>query len=812
MNSKSSVPKTSHNSSRHQSFGRIQEWIQTETGIEGHSEFARFRISVFQEGIIRIQASRFDSFESNPYSVISEPAQVDFSIEQKGNQLEISTTLIALNLDLDNFSISFFDRNGNLLNADDTLGTAWIGSEVTAYKQVQEHERFIGLGEKTGNLDRSGRAYTNWNTDYFGYGIGDDPLYMSIPFYIGVHDKGAYGIYFDNTHKSVFNFGASNNRFVYFSAEDGDLDYYYIFQPSVAEIIKAYTSLTGRMQMPPKWALGFQQCRYSYYPDSEVYTVAQTFRDKKMPADVIYLDIHHMEGYKVFTFDGEKFSDPKAMISRLKEKGFKVVVIMDPGIKTQRDYFPFEEGLEQDLFVKYPDGKIYEGQVWPGWCGFPDFTKAETRTWWAEKMAFYTEAGVDGFWTDMNEPASWGQFTPNLIEFEYEGEKASHRKARNIYGMQMARSAQEGAAFQNPDKRPFVLTRSGFAGIQRFAAAWTGDNVASEEHMLAGIRLVNSLGLSGVSFAGYDVGGFAGESTKSLFARWMSIGAFAPFYRAHSMINSNDAEPWAFGEEVEEISRNYMKLRYRFLPTIYSKFYLSSITGLPISESLAIQYPQDEKIYLTAYQNEYLFCDSLLVAPVESTKEITKVYLPEGDWYYLYTDKKYHGKGTIYKDCPLNYLPVFVKGGQMLTMQSDVEFTGQKTDGVLRIHVYKGEKGSEFLHYEDAGEGLEYLQGDFLKRTISYHPESNSLAFGTAEGSYSSDFKKLKIYFHGFDSASVTVDGALFPLKKEDFAFLERLTEFDPLPENEHPYFEIKDLPYLELDHSLSAFSITGLN
>ena len=811
MNTNSSDSKSSRNSARHQSFGRIKDWTKTSTGLEGKSEIASFRISVYQEGIMRIQASRFDSFESNPYSVISKPAQVDFSLVKKGNQVEISTSLVMLNLDLERFAISFFDRNGNLLNADDSLGTAWIGSEVTAYKQVQKDEKFIGLGEKTGNLDRSGRAYTNWNTDYFAYGVGDDPLYMSIPFYIGVHEKGAYGIFFDNTHKSVFNFGASTNRFIYFSAEDGDLDYYFIFQPSVAEIINSYTALTGRMQLPPKWALGFQQCRYSYYPDSEVYTVAQTFRDKRMPADVIYLDIHHMEAYKVFTFDGEKFTNPKAMIARLKEKGFKVVVIMDPGIKTQKGYNPFEEGMEKDLFVKYPDGKLYEGQVWPGWCAFPDFTNQETRSWWAEKMAFYTEAGVDGFWTDMNEPASWGQFTPNLIEFNYEGEKASHRKARNIYGMQMARSGQEGSVFQNPDKRPFVLTRSGFAGIQRFAAAWTGDNVASEEHMLAGIRLVNSLGLSGVSFSGYDVGGFAGESTKSLFARWMSIGAFAPFYRAHSMINSNDAEPWAFGEEVEEISRNYMNLRYRFLPTIYSKFYSSSLSGLPISESLAIQYPHDEKIYQTAFQNEYLFCNSLLVAPVESTKEITKVYLPEGDWYYLFTDKKHGGRDTIYQDCPLNYLPVYVIGGQLFTMQSDVEFTGQKTDGILRIHVYKGKKGSEFLHYEDAGEGMEYLNGDYFKRTICYNPDSDSLEFGTPEGNFRSDFNKLKIYFHGFDITSVSLDGERIQLKTEDFAFLERLTEFDPLPENEHPFFEIKNLPYLELDHMMSTFSINGI-
>lgn len=799
------------NSQRSQTFGKVTSWKFENQVLEGKSEFGKFRLTIFEDGILRVQASRFDEFESNPYSVIADPKTVQFDFLESGDFLEVQTQELRVRIELENFRLSFFDKSDNLLNSDDPLSISWIGTEVCNYKKVQKGEKFIGLGEKTGNLNRAGKAYTNWNTDYFAYGIGDDPLYLSIPFYMGVHEKGTYGIFLDNTHKTVFNFGASTNRFIYFSAEDGDLDYYFIHYPSPAEIIQAYTRLTGRMQMPPKWALGFQQCRYSYYPDSEVYAVAQGFRDKKMPADVIYLDIHHMEQYKVFTFDGEKFTDPKAMISRLKKKGFRVVVIMDPGIKTEKGYLPYSEGLENDLFVKYPDGEIYEAQVWPGWCAFPDFTKEETRTWWAEKMAFYTEAGVDGFWTDMNEPASWGQFTPNLIEFEFEGEKASHRKARNIYGMQMARSAQEGSVSQNPNLRPFVLTRSGFAGIQRYAAAWTGDNVASEEHMLAGIRLVNSLGLSGVSFSGYDVGGFAGEASKGLFARWMSIGAFAPFYRAHSMINTKDSEPWAFGEETEEISRNYMKLRYRLIPTLYSAFYESSQNGLPIAESLAVQYPQDETIYQSAFQNQYIFCKSFLVAPVESFREICKVYLPAGDWYYLYSDQKHSGKSIIYQDSPLNYLPVYVKAGQIFTMQSDVEHTGAKHDGILRIHVYQGGKGSEFLHYEDAGDGFEYLKEGFSKRKITYSAVKKSLYFSKVEGNYTSDFSKLRIYLHGFETTQVQVGGNTIQTEKKDYGFLGKLTEFDPLPEHDHPYYEIKGLAYIDLPNIPESFEITGL-
>jgi alpha-glucosidase len=812
MNESNTPTTNSRNSFRHQAFGKVLKWSKTPDGLSGSSDFANFKLTVFETGIVRVQASKFESFESNPYSVVVQPKSIDFDLEELEDKLILSTSILRIAINLQSFSLAFFDQNGKLLNQDDSFGLAWIGTEVTAYKKLQPNEKFIGLGEKTGNLNRFGNAYTHWNTDYFAYGVGDDPLYLSIPFYLGVHNQGHYGIFLDNTHKSLFNFGASNNRFASFSAEDGDMDYYFLHYPSISEIITAYTWLTGRMQMPPKWALGFQQCRYSYYPESEVYAVAQAFRDKKMPADVIYLDIHHMEAYKVFTFDGEKFPNPKALIARLKEKGFKVVIILDPGIKTEESYSPFREGLEQGLFVNYPDGKTYEAQVWPGWCAFPDFTKPATRSWWEEKMAFYTEAGVDGFWTDMNEPASWGQCTPNLLEFDFDGEKASHRKARNVFGMQMARSTQAGARKQAPKKRPFVLTRSGFAGIQRYAAAWTGDNVASEEHMLAGVRLVNSLGMSGVSFAGYDVGGFAGEASKGLFARWMSIAAFSPLYRAHSMINTKDAEPWAFGEEVEEISRNYLNFRYSLLPTIYSAFHQSTQNGLPLAASLAIHYPQDEAIYQTAFQNEYLFCDSFLVAPVESFREISKVYLPQGEWYYLYTDQKHQGGQVIYQDSPLNYLPAYVQAGKIFTQQSPTQHTGMAPDSTLILHLYRGSTGSTYTHYEDAGEGLDYLDGEFFSREIQYQPDNGSLKIEQAKGQQSSQYAKIRLFFHGFERLNPQVNGTKQDLKSTDFAFLDKLTEFDPLPDQVHPYFQIKQLPYIEFAHTAAELVINGLD
>lgn len=802
--------ESQHTSSRKNlPVGNVSHWNKIKHGINGSTDHSFFQLSVYDANTIRVQISREKEFSSNPYSVIKSPKDISFTIEQNETSIAIRTEKITCKVNLSPFYLTFFDKKGDLLNQDDpAFAVSWLGTEVTNYKKVQVDEKFIGLGEKTGGLNRAGSAYTNWNTDYFGYGVGDDPLYMSIPFYIGIHQNKAYGIFFDNTHKTIFNFGASNNRFIYYSADDGDMDYYFFHEEKVADIITAYCKLTGTMELPPLWSLGFQQCRYSYYPDSEVLTLAKTFRDKDMPADVIYLDIHHMDKYKVFTFDPVKFADPKGMIEQLKAMGFRVVIIMDPGVKTEETYLPYKEGLEKDLFVKYPDGAIYEGQVWPGWCAFPDFTMEETRKWWGEQMAFYKDAGVDGYWTDMNEPASWGQFTPNLIEFSYEGEGVSHRKARNVYGFQMARSAKEGAELQNPTERAFVLTRAGFSGIQRYAAAWTGDNVASDEHMLAGIRLVNSLGLSGVSFAGYDVGGFAGEASKGLFARWMSIAAFAPFYRAHSMINSNDAEPWAFGEEVEEISRNYMKLRYRLLPTLYSSFKQSTETGLPISKSLAIDYPFDSKVYESLFQNQYLFCDQLLVAPVESFKEITKVYLPEGQWYYMFDDRKYEGNQVIYQDCPLNYLPVYVKASAILALQSDISSTAQSHDGILHLHVYDGENSNEYLHYEDDGISKNYLNGDYHSRKITWQPQSGALVIEKCEGNRKSTFSDIIVYFHGKNISTAKVNNESASVISQNVAFLGKLTEFDPLPEYLHPYYDIKNVASIRLKNDSKTIHI----
>ncbi|WP_226388849.1 glycoside hydrolase family 31 protein [Penaeicola halotolerans] len=789
------ITKTIPKDGDHIAVGGLIHFDTLPHGIIGTTENCQFSISLYASSIFRIRISRKDTFDQNPYAVVVSPTDDLFELQETSDKLILSTDTIDLHVSKYPVRFSFYTKDGQLINQDDpAFGTSWQGTEVSTYKSLQAGERFIGLGEKTGNLDRAGKAYTNWNTDFFAYGVDADPLYLSIPFYIGIHSGLSYGIFFDNTHKSIFNFGASNRRFSYFSAEDGDMDYYFIHEAEVKDIISAYTYLTGKIELPPKWALGYQQCRYSYYPDSEVLNVARTFRDKDLPADVIYLDIHHMEGYKVFTFDEQRFPNPKKLTEKLAEMGFKVAVIVDPGVKVQNGYAPYEEGKAKDLFVKYPDGEDYEAEVWPGWCNLPDFTKAETRDWWSEWMKFYTDRGIRGFWNDMNEPASWGQHTPNLIEFDFDGQKTSHRKARNIYGQNMVKSTVEGAK-KHLNERPLMLTRSGYAGIQRYTAVWTGDNVASDEHMLAGIRLLNSMGLSGIPFTGYDVGGFCGHASPSLFARWMSIATFSPFFRGHSMINSPDSEPWAFGEEVEEISRNYLKLRYKLIPYIYSTLYESSQNGLPVVRSLAITDTHDAKVYDPAYQNQYLFGHGILVAPVESTKEITKVYLPKGEWYYLFNDQAYKGSQEAYVDCPISHLPVFVKGSSIIPIQSDVKHLDEKPSETLELHLYQGSQTNEFVLYEDDGTSYDFKKGAFHKRTLRYDSANSQLVFKPSLGDMDTHFKEVKLYLHGFDLDSVRVNDIRVNVQKVNYAFIQQISQFDPLPENTNLHHEIKGLP-----------------
>ena len=782
--------------------GNLVKWEAKDDKLYLWIENAEARIQFPAAGVARVQVKKPDEeFLDSTYS-IPHHGQISFDVIESDENLEITLPELQIHIHKTPVRIDFFNEAGELLCADDpSFGIAWQGTEVSNYKILQDGERFLGMGEKTGPLDRRGNFYTHWNSDQFGYGGETDPLYFSCPFYIGLAHDRFYGIFLDNTYESRFNFGASNDRFSFFQSAGGQLNYYFFAGTNPAEIVKQYTSLTGREELPPLWSLGYQQCRYSYYPAHELMQVARTFREKKIPADVLYLDIHYMDHYKVFTWHPERFQNPAKMLAELKEMGFRVVVILDPGIKIEEGYEAYESGKGENVFITYPDKSLYRGQAWPGWCHFPDFTQKSSRSWWSGKVAKLAQTGVSGFWNDMNEPAVWGKHFPDLAQFSFENKETTHKEAHNVYGMQMSRATYEGARQGLNNQRPFVLTRAGFSGSQRYARVWTGDNVSNDEHIFVGCRLVNAMGLSGLSFTGNDIGGFIGESNPRLFMRWIALGAFHPLFRGHTMVNSRDAEPWAFGEEAEEVARNYISLRYRMLSYLYSLHFEASNTGLPPVRSLAFYFSSEWKIFQSPYDSQFLLGESLLIRPVASNDELVKVYLPAGKWYDLFTDKIYEGSEEHIIETPIDKLPVFARGGHLFTLQPQRQFTAQKVDGPLEIHLYAGEESQKYIHYEDDGVSYDYQEKKHLQLELDWNGPEQRLSLKPLEKGFKSPYQKLKIFLHGIDPQRVKMNEKEVRIQQMDYRFVEPISNFDPWEwEKEDPKI-IKNLPFVEIPY-----------
>ena len=675
---------TNYSQSQFQFAGNISTAKAESNSVEFQLSNCLLNIYIIDQNIIRFRYTNRKEFSKSPsYAVIyQQPERPKFEFKEEKDKFVLTTNELIVHIQKNPCRISTYDKQMNLLNADEeSFGVSFDNDEVRCHKKLFTDERFFGLGEKANeSLIKNGEQYTMWNTDYYGYTGRQEPIYVSIPFFMGLRDHKAYGIFFDNTYKSYFNMGASNNRFYWFGADNGEMDYYFIYGPEFKRVISDYTKLTGRMELPPMWALGYQQSRWSYYPESTVRSIAKNFRSKNIPCDVIYLDIHYMDGYRVFTWDKTRFPNPPQMLSDLKKDGFKIIPIIDPGVKADPNYFAAQEGLQNDLFVKYPDGIPYQGEVWPSWAYFPDFTKKETRDWWGEKLSVFLNQGVEGFWNDMNEPAVWGGGNvPDIVQYYDNGLMSNHKKIKNVYALEMAKATRNGLK-KFSEQRHFILSRAGFAGIQRYSANWTGDNVSSDEHLRLACVMPQNVGLSGQPFIGSDVGGFmGGEPTNEMYIRWMQLGAFTPFFRGHSAIDTKSREPFAFNETVEEFSRQAIQLRYKLIPFWYNEFYNSARTGLPIMRSMFVNYQNDENCYSRNAQYQFMIGENLLVAPVVNSTESTKrLYLPEGKWYDWINNKVVNGGEWKIFEVPLNKIALYIKEGGMIPMQEVQNYIGEK--------------------------------------------------------------------------------------------------------------------------------------
>ncbi len=552
---------------------------------------------------------------------------------RQGDTIHLKTDGLDVSLLLHPLHLRFADRDGRILNEDAKKGIAWSGKEVRVWKVMPPSERYLGFGEKPGLLDRRETHMTMWNTDIPGYTADTDPLYQTIPFFYGLTENALYGIFFDSPYRSSFDMGKESRSEYSFGAEDGDLTYYFFTGSSPSEILGQFTTLVGTMPLPPKWSLGYQQSRWSYTPESRVREVASRFRSLRIPCDVLYLDIDYMDGYRIFTWNGTAFPEPRKLLGDLSADGFKTVVIVDPGIKVDTAYQAFRSGLAGNHFVRRHDETLFVGNVWPGPCAFPDFSNSAARTWWGKQFGPLLADGVRGWWTDMNEPSVFNtpqKTMPLDNSHRPDSGPAEHAAIHNVYGMLMTRATYDGVRSLAPDRRPFVLTRASYAGGQRYAAAWTGDNVASWEHLKMALTMCLNMSVSGQPFVGADIGGFIGMPTPELFARWLQLGVFTPLMRAHSVINEHNKEPWEYGDRWTAINRATIELRYRLLPYIYTVMEQASRTGSPAMRPVAFAAPHHGTRWT---REEYFFGDDLFVAPVLREAQTSRaVTLPEGTW------------------------------------------------------------------------------------------------------------------------------------------------------------------------------------
>jgi alpha-glucosidase len=575
---------------------------------------------------------------------------------------------------------------------------------ASAYLDVPQGTSLYGGGEVTGPLLRNGQSIKLWNTDSGAYSVDNGKrLYQSHPWVMGVRPDGtSFGILFDTPYKAKL---TTTDERINFETEGELFRIFVIDRESPQAVIKGLAELIGTMPMVPRWALGYQQCRFSYTPASRVIEVADTFRIKRIPCDVIWMDIDYMDGYRIFTFNPQTFPDPAALNRDLHIRGFHSAWMIDPGAKVDSTYFVYKSGTANDVWVKTAQGKEFHGDAWPGACAFPDFTQPKTVRWWADLYKDFLDKGVDGVWNDVNEPQISNTPTGTMPEDNKHlgGDKipaGPHLKYHNVYGYLMVKASREGIMKARPQNRPFILTRSNFLGGQRFAATWTGDNASWESHMTMSVPMILTLGLSGQPFSGADVGGFLFNPDADLFGRWMALGAFYPFSRGHACAGTINKEPWAFGQKVEDVSRMALERRYVLLPYYYTLLHEASETGMPIMRPVFFADPKDT--LLRAEEQAFLIGENLLVVPEWAQNPA----LPKGIWRNL---------SLIPGDDKDSYqAKLKIRGGAIIPTGKIIQNTNEKSLDPLTLLVCLDEKGEAHgTLYWDEGDNWSFKDGNY---------------------------------------------------------------------------------------------------
>ncbi len=732
-----------------------------------------FRVGIFPAG---------RAIDYSSVAVVDQEWQAGVvKIVEGDEEVTITTSIATAHLSLAPLRLHFTDPTGRTFAADDVeLGMGWfpspeqasvsdlvnpaaiLGSPVRVYKKHHADEHYFGCGERTGELNKTDSHQLFWNIDPpRGHTALQNNLYVSIPFTMILADGQAWGLFLDSTCRVEFDLAHEDPRRSWFGVANGDLVYYVFCGPTPQAVLAGYTALTGHTPLPPLWSLGNGQSRFSYETADEVRSIAHMFRERDIPCDTLYLDIDALDGYRVFTWDRTRFPDPEGLFAELQALGFHIVCIVDAGVKVDLQSSVYLEGRDRDLYCKTAQGTDYQNAVWPGICVFPDFTNPETRFWWGEQHRPLLDAGVAGIWSDMNEPALFiplNSTMPDEVIYPGENRARLHLQVHNAYGSLMVQGTREGLLRLRPDQRPFIITRSGYAGVQRHALVWTGDNSSTWDHLAMSLPQLLNLGLSGVGWAGVDIGGFYGDASGELLARWTEFGIFQAFCRNHSEKQTLHQEPWVFGEPYETICRSMLKLRQRLLPYLYTLFDECQRTGSPLLRPLFWSYPEDTSTY--ALEDEVFCGDAFLVAPITRPGRTYRyVYIPSGSWFHFWTATRLEGPTHIVAYAPPGQPAFYVRANTAVPLWPASSYVDQEQTDPLTFLIFPAEGSGYSTLYEDAGDGYAYRNGVYARRTITCTVEAGDIhvLISAQEGTFVAARKRVRLELRAVSAAPASI-------------------------------------------------------
>jgi alpha-glucosidase len=785
-------------------------------GVEIVSGPATMSITALRDNLLRIRASETNTMpEDASWAVSAETRGQTVGVEpiSDAKSTGFRTKLLDVRIDRATARLVISDLKGNIISAD-ALGhtTGFENGSFRVWKTLPADEHFFGLGDKTGPFDRREQAFLMWNTDAFGFQESTDPIYKTIPFFLSINRGISYGIFLDNTWRSSFDFGRGERLAYSFGSEGGPLDYYFIYGPEPKQVVEDYAWLTGTPPLPPLWSFGYQQSRYTYTPESRLREIADRLRKDKLPTDVLWLDIDFQDRNRPFTVDTKAFPDMAKLLADLKAEHFHTIAITDLHVANapNQGYAPYDNGIAGDRFVHNADGSVFTGVVWPGPSVFPDFTQQQARAWWGTNYKQFVAEGFAGFWNDMGEPSVFdgpAKTMPltavhRIDEPGFVTRTATHAEIHNVYGMENSRGTYEGVLKLDPNERPFVMTRASYAGGQRYAVTWTGDNSATWNHLRMATSMIENLGLSGFAFTGADVGGFANSPQPALLTKWLEVAAFQPIDRGHSAKGTANHEPWVNGPEREAVARKFIDTRYRLLPYLYTVAEEASRTGLPMLRPLFIEFPHatsdGHPVDLDA-GGEFMFGPSLLVAPPAYPDTLDKysLNLPGEGWFDFWTGKRMPvipseaEMKVLFQASPdgstmlspkakaamkainanriqptENELPVYVRAGSIIPMQALVQSTDEVPQGPLELRIYPPSKpnadckGSIYL---DDGHTFQYKQGEYLRTDFTCESTASGIKvkIGARQGSFPPWWKQVELVIYDWPqkSASATING-----------------------------------------------------